>query len=489
MKIARMQHLYGHARAIFVRPQLVLALALTPLLIAAGCVERPTTIDPPPARPYAGVVLTAAASDPADQELLRQLAASWAARSGAKVQVLDKPWDGTADIGFVRPAEVPHWAEAARLLEVPTAVQEPAHPYMWDDQYRVFTNRLLTWRDRKVALPVVAEGIVLAYRKDAFDGKDGRPVDPPATWEELLDAARKLGKNSLPPLPADADRLGVEFFAAAASYDRQAVIRLPPGVLPKDEFFAFQFEPENYDPRLDAPAFRHVAGLFLQMKEYRGPAADAAAAFASGEAKVGLLSLAELGRVGPDVADRLGVAPLPGARMTFGDESEPRPTAQGTVNRVPYLGWGGVVGVVSATCAAPDAAWDFLIDAGLPDRTALELLAAPRWGAGPYRSSQLETRARPRWFGYGLSADQVERLTSALGDNLGPGVQNYRVRLRTPNQHELTAAFDAELRALLKAEKVDPAVALTRANDRWREIIRKLPREEWKALARKSLGL
>ena len=489
MKIARMQHLYRTGRAIFVRPELPILLGLLPLLAATGCTERPTTIYPPPARPHAGAVLTAAASHPADVELLRQLAASWSARSGAEVRVSEAPWDGKTDLGFVRPAELPRWAEAGRLRAVPPAVQSPTHPYMWDDLFPVYAGRLITWRDRAVALPVVAEGIVLAYRKDAFDGKDGRPAEPPATWEDLLEAAKKLGPNSLPPVPADPERLSVEFFAAAASYDRQAVGRLTPGVIPGDEFFAFQFDPTSGDPRLDAPAFRHAAGLFVQMKPYRNTAADAAAAFASGEAKVGLLSLAELGRVGPDVADRIGVGPLPGTRLTFDSDGQPLPTGQGTVNRVPYVGWGGVLGVVSVDCQAPDAAWDFLTDAGLPDRTALELLAAPRWGAGPYRNSQLDTRARPRWFGYGLTADQVERLTSALRENAGSGVRNYRVRVRTPNQHELAAAFDAELRALLTADRPDPAAAMAKANDRWKEIIRQQPRAEWQAHVRKSLGL
>jgi ABC-type glycerol-3-phosphate transport system substrate-binding protein len=255
------------------------------------------------------------------------------------------------------------------------------------------------------------------------------------------------------------------------------------------QFFAFQFDPATGLPRLDTPAFAHAAGLLRQMNEFRSTAPDVAAAFRSGEAKVGMLSLVELGRVGPDVAEKLAVAPVPGSRLVFETDGSPRPLAQGTVNRVPYVGWGGRLGVVSTKCAAPEAAWDFLADVGLPDRTALDLLAAPRWGAGPYRISQLDTRARPRWFGYGLSADQVDRLTNALRDNLGPGVQNYRVRLRTPDQHELAAVLDQELRAFLKAEKSDPAEAMKKANDRWREITGRLPKAEWEAQVKWSLGL
>jgi ABC-type glycerol-3-phosphate transport system substrate-binding protein len=489
MKFARMQLDYRRPHAFFPRPQILLLSVLTPLLLAAGCIERPTTLDSPPDRPHARVVLTAAASDPAGRDLLRQLGRSWATRSGAEVRVLDGPWDGTADVGLVAPAELPRWAEAGQLREAPAALKSPTHPYRWDDLIPVYPVRLLTWGDRVYGLPAVAEGMVLVYRKDVFDGKDGRPADPPATWDELAGyAAREFrGQAYLPPLPVGAARLQAEFLAAAACYDRPAIGRLAPGEKISDQFFAFQFDPETGRPRLTARAFVHVANLFRQMQPARSRAADPAAAFRTGEAKVGLLTLAELAQVGPEVAEKLGVAPLPGARVTFDAEGREHPTGQGAVNRVPYLGWGGRVGVVSTKCAAPDAAWDFLADVGQPDRSALELIAAVRWGAGPYRTSQLETRARPRWYGYGLTAAETERLTSALRDNLGLGVQNYRVRLRTPNQHELTAALDDSLRTMLNGT-TPAADAMAAANERWAEIIRKQP-DVWRAQARRSLGL
>jgi ABC-type glycerol-3-phosphate transport system substrate-binding protein len=182
----------------------------------------------------------------------------------------------------------------------------------------------------------------------------------------------------------------------------------------------------------------------------------------------------------------LGVAPLPGSRVTFDADGKEQPTGQGSVNRVPYFGWAARVGVVSSKCANPEAAWDFLTDAGLPDRAALELIASPRWGAGPYRNSQLDTKARAKWYAYGLAGPETERMTSALRDNLGIGVLNYRLRLRTPNEQALTAAFDAEVRKAIEGGAT-PAVALKAANDRWAEIMRQTP--GWREQARKSLGL
>ena len=456
-------------------------------LVAAGCRERPTTIDPLAPRPHAGVVLTVAVADPADREFVRQLGRSWATRNGAEVRISETLFDGTADVGLIAPADLPKWAEAGRLLDVPSERKEPTDPFRWDDLLRPYAVRLTTWGDRTYALPVLGEGMVLVYRRDAFDGKDGRPAVPPATWDDLAAAGQALGPASLPPLPTASDRLLAEFFTAAASYDRPAVGRLAAGGLLREDFFAFQFDPASGDPRLHARSFVHVAGLFQQMQAYRGRQPDAVAAFRSGEAKVGVLTLAELGRVGPEVAAGLGIGPLPGARVTFDASGKELRTERELVNRVPYVGWGGRLGVVSASSAVPAAAWDFLADAGLPDRSALEVLADPRWGAGPYRTSQLEARARSRWYAYGLTGPDTERLTTALRDNLGLGVENYRIRLRTPNHADLDAALDAALRAMVTTKQA-PAQAMAKANADWKAIIDRQPPDVWQRLARKSLG-
>jgi ABC-type glycerol-3-phosphate transport system substrate-binding protein len=483
-----MQQIYGPGRPIFARQWLVMSTLLTaPFILGAGCIERPSTIDPVPARPYEGVTLRLAATDPADRVLLSQLTRGWAVRTGADVHVVDEIWDGNADLGLIPVAELGRWAEAGQLAAAPGGLKLAGNPYRWDDLFPAYNNRLTNWGEQTYALPIIAEGMVLVYRKDLFDGKEGRPSSPPADWADLSTYRQAFGEHYLPPLPASPDQLAAEFLTAAACYDRQAVGRVSPEDLIREggRFFAFQFDPTTGEPRLEAPAFQHVARLFNEMTPRRCQKADAIEAFKSGEAKVGILSLAELARIGPNISDKLGVAPLPGARSVFDAAGELKPNQQDTVNRVPYVGWGGRLGVVSTRCANPAAAWELLAELGMPDRAAIDLIADSRWGAGPYRISQLESRARPRWFGFGLSAVETDRLTAALHDNLGRGVQNYRIRMRTPNHRELDAALDQELRKTL--EGTEPA-DMARANRRWKEIIAKQKPEDWKAVAKKSLG-
>lgn len=479
-----MQQIYGTVGTNFRRTWSICAFfLLSALAIGSGCVERPSTIDPPTPKPFEGTSLKLAVANPQDKEFLDQLARSWAVRNGVNVKVSDEPWDGNADIGLIPPSELARWAESRTLAVAPSEIKHATHAYRWEDLLLPYSVRLTSWREHTYALPVIAEGMVLVYRKDLFDGMNGRPTSPPKTWDDLLEYP-SLGEKYLPPSPTDPEVLAAEFFSAAACYDRPAVGRIGGGELIGEEFVAFQFDPKTGNPRLDAPSFQHVAKLFQNLMRRRCAAPDAVTAFQSGEAKVGILTLAELHRLGPDLLAKLSIEPLPGARRVFDASGNLRELDQQTINRVPYIGWGGRLGVVSAKCANPAAAWDFLIDVGLPERAGNDIIANARWGAGPYRNSQLEVRARPRWFAYGLSAIETDRLVGSLRDNIGPGILNYRVPMRTPNQHELAGVLDRELRKI-----VDGKGSMIAANAQWNEIIQKMPSAEWRVVARASLGL
>ena len=56
-------------------------MVLSFLVVTCGCTERPSTIDPPPNRPFAGVNLTVAVAEPGDRALLQRLTRSWVTRS------------------------------------------------------------------------------------------------------------------------------------------------------------------------------------------------------------------------------------------------------------------------------------------------------------------------------------------------------------------------------------------------------------------------
>src|SRR5262249_30178295 len=134
------------------------------------------------------------------------------------------------------------------------------HPYRWDDVLRDYRERLLDWGGTTYALPVTGEGMVLAYRKDAFDGKDGRPSTLPVTWDGLLETARTLNRQfgkCLPPVPR---RSGP---ARCGDRCRGGLLR-PPGRRPADRGGAaggFLRLPVRPDQGGQGPASSDGAGI------------------------------------------------------------------------------------------------------------------------------------------------------------------------------------------------------------------------------------
>ena len=400
---------------------------------------------------------------------------------------------GPADVFVVPPAALPALADAGRLAPVPDALRATSNSYRFDALSGVYANKLLAW-DRKVyGLPVVGAERVLVYDIKAF--ADER-LDPPDTWAKFGDAAEKLKAGSLPPLPERDEDLDAEFATVAAGYDRLALDKAPAGGVPED-FFSFHFSAKDGAARIDGPAFVKALDVLRRWQPYRVPgrSADPAAAFLDGKAKLGMATLADVARLqaaGSPARDRFAVAPLPGSECTFDADGREVPNAPaGSANRVPYFGAGGLVGCVRADAANKEAAFDLLTEFGHPDRAGPELIAAAKWGAAPVRSGQTDGRNRNRWLGYGFDQAGTERLVDAVRSNLGSGVLNPPVRLRTPNQDGLMRELAGGVRAALDGpDKGTPSRdVLAKVAAAWRKQLDGIPKEEWRATYRKSLGL
>jgi ABC-type glycerol-3-phosphate transport system substrate-binding protein len=464
-------------------------------LFLPGCADRPTTIDQPTERTREGIVLTVAApeatpgghpdADPVTRELLSELAASWKARTGGTLKIVPGDLAEDADFALIPPRDLPRLADSGRLALLPAAYTGPTHPFRFDEIVAHYLTRSLVWKDKLYALPVVAEGMVLLYDKSAFE-----PARVPKTWEEIIAQARKRDPGNLPPLTGSPKQIDVLFHTIASSYDRKPVGRVAIASSIKMTFFSFDFDADTGAPRIADPAFVASATILQQWQALADTASrDAVESFQKGKAKIGVVTLAELARIASDetIASRLGVAGLPGTMSPFDDDGKPTPSNDGSVSRVPYHGYGGLIGVVSAKSPHAEAAWALLADLAGPDRGSPEMIAAGKWGAGVMRGTQLDPKARSRWYGYHLPHDETIRLMDALRDDLGTGIQNSRYALRTPNQHEFTRILGERLQALLK-NGGDPKAALQGVAKDWDILIAPLGRD-WLRLYRLSLGL
>jgi ABC-type glycerol-3-phosphate transport system substrate-binding protein len=446
-------------------------------------------------RPFAGAAVTVACPDP---EFARELAgrcAAWAGRTGATVTVVPKPPAGAleADAAVIRPPEIGAFAARGELAAVPADLKDRTHPLQWDSIAAVYRNTVAGWAGEAVGLPLAGDGYVLVYRSDRLVGKDGKPVPPPATWEDVADAAEAVaaaGKPSLPPLPADGHRLLALFHHLAACYDRQVFHEdRPDGTGAGDAGLSLDFRADTWRPRLDAPGFAAAAEWFRRTRGFRATGDDdpVKALGDQGTAAVAVLSLAEVGRLprtdAGEVRKEYRVAPLPGTR-SYVDAGGKQVTAGRSANFVPFLGFDGQVGVVFRRSQAAAAAWDLLAELASPT-SGTALLSNPALGAGPYRDAHTDPGV---WLAYRFDADRTRDLAGAMSHYLGRSVTNPALAVRAPDQAELMAALEAEVRRAA-AGQATGAEAMAAAAEAWRKHDAGRPADELVRWRRNAVGL
>lgn len=429
------------------------------------------------------------------------MARSWATRTGAVVELGEEPMSpgDAADVGVLRFADLGGWADRGDLAPVPARLKEPGHPFQWTGLLAPYRGEPYAgWGAHLYGLPLAADGFVLVYRADRFanpsavkdfQAKYGRPLAPPATWEDLADAAAFFAEQdkapSLPPLPTDPTQLSDLFFRVAAGFDRAAEREGGKAGDLKRDALSFAFRSEDGKPRLDQPGFT-AAGKWLAELKARGCVpppgpTDPAALLKDGKAVLAVLTLAEAARLRPPggaVDARLGVASLPGTRGYAGPSGTMIPAV---ANYVPYFA-GGWVGAVRTKSANPTAAFDLLAELAGPARSA-EVVAAT--GYGPTRSAHLDRDRLLIWLGYGFDPDRSKALQDAAEAYVGKTVRNPTFGFRTPDHAALAAALGSEL-AAVAAGRAPPAEALARAAAAWESIA---PATRERERRRRAVGL
>ena len=495
-----MQHAISEKSGRTAHPTVIPLLVAT--LLAPGCASDEPAAATVAQKPLTGTALKVSCPDARLAAVLRPMARSWAARTGAALEIADTPMTSgdTTDVAVFPFAELGAWADRGELATVPPALKEAGNPFQWSGLLPMYRSEPYAgWGALLYGLPLAADGFVLIYRMDRFADKAagdefrmkfGRPLVPPATWEDYADTAAFFAARdkapSLPPLPADGAKLADLFFRVAAGFDRAARREGTKGADPaKGDALAFAFRPEDGKPRLDRPGFA-AAGRWLADLKARGAVpppgpADPAALLRDGKVVMAVLSLkeaADLRPAGAAVDSRLGVAPVPGTRgyATADGKVVPVPA-----NYVPYFG-GGWVGVVRTRAANPAAGFDLLADLAGPARSA-EVVAAGGYGAT--RSAHFDRDRLVAWLGYGFDADRSKALQDAAESYVATPVQNPAFGLRTPDHAKLTTALAGELRRIAAGE-TPPAEALGRAAAVWEA---ESPADRERERRRRAVGL
>jgi hypothetical protein len=112
-------------------------------------------------------------------------------------------------------------------------------------------------------------------------------------------------------------------------------------------------------------------------------------------------------------------------------------------------------------------------------------LSNPALGAGPYRLEHTEPAV---WLGYGFDADRNAELARAAARYLGVTISNPVLALRTPDQGELMAALEAEVRKAATGQATGTE-AMTRAAAAWTAHDAGKSADELKRWRRNAVGL
>lgn len=190
----------------------------------------------------------------------------------------------------------------------------------------------LTWDGRMYGIPRASNTIALYYNRDLFEAAGLDPDSPPATWDELLEAARTL-------TDPDNDVYGIAFSARASE---EGTFQF----LPWAQMAGGGFENINADGVADAlelwKAFLDE-GLASPDTLTRGQW-DSTGTFNGGNAAMAISGPWELGRMSSDAAFAWDVTLLP-----VKEEGGPRASALGDFNLA-----------IFADTENPDAAFAFL---------------------------------------------------------------------------------------------------------------------------------
>jgi multiple sugar transport system substrate-binding protein len=445
---------------------------------------------------WKGFRLRVAVPSAAAEAEVREAARGWQLRQQAlPIEIVRWAGDQSpeavagADVWVLRPAELGRWADADKLLPVPTErLDDPT----WTGLLPLFRDKLLVWGERDgrraaYAYPLRGEAPLLCWRSDLLDRAAPR-LSPPQTWAEIKEQAKTLFDQRkepiLPPLPHDDEELERLFYTVAASY-----VRRPLGENAKPDRtndFAFHFDLDSGRPLINEEGFVNALQLLQDLQAYR-PANTADKpdeAFRNGQA---VFRVTDASSLASFARQPLGLSQVPSALRG---------------SRVPYLGSASWIAVVPRTAPQPEAAFDLLADIAGPETSNQMALAPHRagdvsWGGGVLRIEQLDPSVRLESFNLvrerpsGSSVATVADLRETLRVTLRSGAQNPVLPLRIPDQQRYRPVLIRQLRAALGPPEKRPTAknALDAVAQEWQRIGEEKDRTKRVAEYRISVGL
>ncbi len=480
---------------------------LLALVLLAGCGKPKADVEPV-ARPLEGMTLRlTVVDDPALAAAILRLRGEWHDQTGAELQV-DETTEAKLTTADALPGDAALCAshllgvlaERNLLQEVPQAI---LHDREWGEIFELLKLREAAWNSHIMAVPFGSPVFTCYYRADLLE-KLGRR--PPQTWNEYQKLAELLAEQkpagdgpwcgAIEPLASG--WAGLVLLARAASQAKhhdnystlfnvdtmEPLIAGPPFVQALENLAlaakSGPTDPLSFDPTAARAAFwRNECGMALvwPTAAINKPSGPSASSSASSEATPNTIPHKIASQL------RVGFAELPGSRHVFnlsGQGWELRSDEDDS--RVPLLAIAGRLGVVSATSAHGNAAFQLLL--WLSSSRMDTQVSAASSATTLFRTSDLESPTH--WVEQPVPAAAAVKygeITQAAFRH-----EQWLGALRLPGRAEYLAALDQAVVDVLH-EKSAALDALLEADAKWRKITARLGLEKQKAAYRHSLGL
>lgn len=407
---------------------------------------------------------------------IRELAGEWKARAGDPLEVIDLE-SGKLDQLEADAVLYPTWLLGTLvdrgLLSPATAAWRASPGLAWDDLFEPARQREGAYGEGTLyGIPLGSPTLVTFYRADLLTPAE---LKLPADWTAYQQIAERFaGKPGGSIEPLANGWAGITLLARAASY-----VKHPAN-------YSDVFDVESMRPLVDGPPF--VQALEELVAAYRtGPAeqldwtpADVRREFLAGRAALALtwptpekLTVAE--------GLQLGVAEIPAGEKVF-DIAKANWHDRHTSAPALLLSVSGRLGSVTAKSTR-----------GFAARELIAALSRDAWGATLSRSSADLTLGRrsqraeaEAWMTPGTGETAARQYAQALADR--GREYPWMFCLRIPGRSEYLAALDTAVRDAC-AGTAEPAAALSKAAEAWREITERLGKEAQQKAYRRSLGL
>ncbi|MGO4335160.1 ABC transporter substrate-binding protein [Labrys sp. KB_33_2] len=465
---------------------------------------------PAKAGEFDGVTVNIMTQTGAIQEPLQRRAPEFEKLTGAKINVIAVPFSdlyqkvltdwasgtNSVDAAVFAPQWMVDYVSGGYLEDIGGRVAKDK-AIAWDDIAPFFRDFSSSYGGKTYLVPLDGDFHMLYYRTDIFE-KAG--LKPPTTWDEYLEAAKKLNGMEVDGQKVYGSCIAKKRNAQSYWFVTDVVGSMTQSRGTSQGTF---FNTKDMAPLVDNEAFRKALAFLKESGKYGPPdelnmdVSDTRPLFTSGKCALNL-DWGDVGVLAIDpatskVIDKTGATLMPGSKQVLNWESgkleacskETCPNAIDGVNHAPYAAFGGWSGGINAKAQdkVKDAAYAFFSYMTAPAQSNVDVTIG-KTGFNPYRLSQLSYN--DSWKKGGMSEKAASFYLGAIKDSLNS--PNMILDLRIPQNQKYQQVVLDEAIARFLAGEIDEEATIKAVADGWKDLNEQIGTEDQLKFYKNTLG-